>query len=389
LMFLRQFSAELTLPLSLMYDFSLNCTFIPQSWTEANVTVLYKGKGPRSDPNSYRDISICNTFVKPLEILINKALVNHCNTVSIFGSEQHAFLKQRSTVTNLFSVFEDWVNTIDAGGFVEVIYLDLKKAFNSISHSKLLAKLFAVGVQGKLLLWLRNFLLNRRQRVKVNDAISDWERVPSGVPQGSVLGPTLFIIYISDLPNAVTRSCISLYADDTKLYFGFKKDSLAMPNLLQDDLTAVAAWIVNRQLSLSLPKCTVLHCGNNNPNTFYFLNDLQLENVNTMRDLGVIMSWDLKPSEHIKTICRKTTYVVNSILYNFSIVDPHFKVKLFNIYARPRLEYCSQIWNLSAIGDILALEAVQSNFTGKLLGRHISYRNRLQQLKLVISGSKT
>ena len=175
----------------------------------------------------------------------------------------------------------------------------MKKAFNSISHSKLLAKLGVIGVQGKLLLWFKSFLVNRRQRVRLNDAISDWVRVTSGVPQGSVLGPTLFIIYISDLPTVVTHSHVSLYADDTKLYFGFRKDSLVTPNLLQEDLTAIANWMINRQLSLSLPKCTVLHCGNNNPGTFYYLNDFQLTNVDSMRDLGVIMSANLRPTEHI------------------------------------------------------------------------------------------
>ena len=310
-------------------------------------------------------------------------MISHCQLIGLFGPEQHAFLKQRSTASNLLEAYHKWVSTIDTSGSVDIVYLDLKKAFNSICHAKLLEKLWAIGVRGELYLWFKDYLFNRRQRVKINDAFSIWRCVTSGVPQGSILGPILFLIYISDLPACIAKSAVSMYADDTKIYFGIpKKGLISDMDSLQLDLNNVSVWLNSRQLTLSLPKCTVLHCGSDNPNAFYYLSNTLLVPVNNMRDLGVLMCSNLKFGDHVSAICRKSRFTVNSILHNFINTDQVFLTKLFNVYARPSLEYCSVVWNSGVVNDILTIEAVQRNFTGKLLGRHLSYRNRLEHLNL-------
>lgn len=379
MIFMKMLAFELVNPLFVLFDFSLRSGSVPQAWRDANVTVLYKNKGSRADPNSYRDISITSTIVKPLEILVNEALINHCNSIGLFGPEQHAFLKRRSTTTNLILAYHDWVNTLDNRGNLDIIYLDLKKAFNSVSHNKLLLKLQHIGISGNLLSWFRSFLYGRRQRVKINDVFSGWKTVISGVPQGSVLGPSLFIIYISDLVSCASNSKISIYADDTKLYIGYKKGVNGAQEL-QSDLNGVAVWIADRQLELSLPKCSVLHCGSANPRPFYYLFDAELEKVESMKDLGVLMTSNLKFSTHINCICRKAYFIVNSILHNFKIIDFKFRTRLFIMYARPCLEYCSSIWNPGFVTDILTLEAVQRFFSRALLGEDIPYGQRLRTL---------
>ena len=241
----------------------------------------------------------------------------------------------------------------------------------------------AFGRDGELYLWFKEFLNNRRQRVKINDSFSVWLFVTSGVPQGSILGPILFLIYISDLPSCISKSAVSMYADDTKIYFGISKNCpISDMDILQNDLNKVSLWLNTRQLSLSLPKCTVLHCGSNNPNAFYYLSNSLLIPVNIMRDLGILMSSDLKFKDHIVTVCRKSKFTVNSILHNFILDDERFLAKLFNVYARPSLEYCSVVWNPGFVQDILLIEGVQRNFTGRLLGRNLSYRNRLKHLDM-------
>ena len=185
-------------------------------WKEANVSAIHK-KGNRNQPSNYRPISLTSIVCKTMEKIIRDQLIKYMEANTLFSEYQHGFRSGRSCITQLIEAIEMWTEEVDMRNSVDVIYLDFQKAFDTVPHQRLLKKLSAYGIQGKLYSWIEDFLKERKQKVVLNGEESEWAPVSSGIPQGSVLGPTLFLIYINDLPEVV-NSCIKLFADDTKLY---------------------------------------------------------------------------------------------------------------------------------------------------------------------------
>ena len=171
-------------------------------------------------------------------------------------------MAKRSTTLQMLVCNEEWTKLMDDNERVDIIYLDFKKAFDSVSHKALLYKLSMYGLSGPVLLWIEAFLTDRRQRVFIGDSYSEWCKVESGVPQGSVLGPLLFLLYINDLPKVVKHSSIKLFADDTKIYR--KSTSLDDRELLQEDLNEISKWCNTWHLSLNLEKCVAVYLGRTN-----------------------------------------------------------------------------------------------------------------------------
>ena len=366
---------KIQIPLSLLYDFSFNFGKIPDDWKDANVTPIYKNKGSRSDITNYRDISVlCNSF-KPFEHIINDFLIDFCVSRGILTPSQHAYLPGRSTVTNLLSSMCDWVNTVDQGGFVDVIYLDIKKAFNSISHAKLVTKLHGLGIRGKVLDILREILSHRRQRVKINDTVSDFSSLVSGVPQGSKLGPTLFMLFVNDLPSVVSHSKIQLYADDAKLYYCVPKNGIN--GFLQRDIDAVASWMEYWQLDLAISKCFAMRIGAPVVDRPYSISGAPIPFVNSCKDLGILISSNLKFHEQTGSVVNRATRMVNVILSNFVSKDPNLLLRMFNIYVLSIMSYACEVWYPGFVGDVSRLEHVQRFFTSKINGcQNLNYDER-------------
>ena len=214
---LREVKEGVVFPLHLIFQKSLTTGTLPAIWKEANVTALYK-KGDRCVPNNYRPISLTSVVCKMLESIIKDELFRHFDLNNLFTAYQHGFRPGYSCVTQLINVMEDWTHAIECGKSVDVIYLDYSKAFDRVPHARLISKLLGYGIDGVLLKWIKDFLTNRKQHICVRGSYSSWCNVTSGVPQGSVLGPILFIIYVNDLPEVV-QSKLWMFADDTKIYY--------------------------------------------------------------------------------------------------------------------------------------------------------------------------
>ena len=213
---------EMATPLRMIFTRSLQEGRLPPSWKEANVTPIYK-KGKRHIPGNYRPVSLTSMAGKCMERLIRDAIMTHMTENDLLSPKQHGFIQGRYCVTQLLAVLDSWTLALDEGGNIDTIYLDFAKAFDTVPHQRLLTKLRGYGIEGRILTWIKAFLTNRRQRVVINGSRSSWADVTSGIPQGSVLGPVLFICYINDMPSSV-QSSMYLFADDAKLYRNIASD---------------------------------------------------------------------------------------------------------------------------------------------------------------------
>ena len=225
---------EIKEPLTEIFKKSLQEGSVPNDWKLANTITLHK-KGSKSLPVNYRPISLTSVVSKLMERRVRDKIMEHMAGNNLFTKHQHGFRKGYSCVTQLLDVCDKWTEELDNKNCIDydIVYLDFQKAFYSVLHQRLLTKLKGYGIQAKLLNWIENFLKNRKQRVQVDGSSSEWADVTSGIPQGSVLGPTLFSIYINDLPDVV-HSFVKLFADDAKLYAVVNTVNDA--NIVQEDL---------------------------------------------------------------------------------------------------------------------------------------------------------
>jgi hypothetical protein len=226
----------------------------------ANIMAIHK-KGSKSDPNNYRPVSLTSQLCKIMESIVRDHLLQFITTNNIISPTQHSFMPKRSCSTQLVEAIEDWMEALDEGDCVDVIYLDFSKAFDSVPHRRLLMKMRGMGITGPILRWCESFLQNRKQRVVLNGEASAWTPVISGVPQGSIIGPTLFVIFINDMPDEV-RSTLKMFADDAKIYC--RATSIEQRQNLQTDLEELNGWATKWQMKFNANKCQTLHLGRNN-----------------------------------------------------------------------------------------------------------------------------
>ena len=288
--FLFEVREEIGKCLALIFNESLRTGEVPRDWRDALVTPLFK-KGSRNDPGNYRPVSLTCILGKVLEKIVKEKVSSHLSEYKIITESQHGFTKGRSCLTNLLDFLEEVYQKLDEGKAVDIIYLDFAKAFDKVPHSRLLVKLEACGITGNVLRWIKNWLTGRRQKVGIRGSYSSWIDVISGVPQGSVLGPLLFLIYINDIDEGVI-SKISKFADDTKLcsMVEDKKGS----EILQKDLKTLFQWSEDWQMLFNIEKCSVMHTGKQNKDYKYEMGGKILKTIDEEKDLGVITNKSLK-----------------------------------------------------------------------------------------------
>ena len=283
---------------------------------------------------------------------------------------------------------EDWTSMLESGDCVDVAYLDFRKAFDLVSHKHLLLKLQKHGINGQVWNWVKAFLENRKQKVVIRGVESDNLDVLSGVPQGSVLGPILFLIFINDLPKC-TNCPVCLFADDSKIYCRVPRANSNDPKLeganekLQRDLQELENWANKWKMSFNVNKCKIMHLGYQNAEHEYELNNTILSKSTEEKDLGVLIDNDLKFTRHIKGIVAKANRMIGLIRISFENIDENMFTNLYNTLIRPLIEYCVQAWSPYTQKDIILLENVQRRAT-KLVGklRNKEYEERLKDLKL-------
>ena len=379
--FVKNLKTYLTRPLTEIFRCSMNSGIIPEDWKKSVIVPVYK---PGSLPylvDSYRPIALTSVIVKILEKIIRKNVIMYLELNDVSFTNQHGFLSEKSTLTNLIETLNYFTKKVDERSNVDALYIDVSKAFDSISHNKLIYKLKKYGFGGCFLLWIENFLTNRPQRVKINSEFSPMYISTSGVPQGSILGPLFFILYIDGICEKLTYGRISLYADDAKI-FGEVND-ISEWNRLQDDVFEVNNFLTAWQLKVNPNKSEVIHLGPNNANLPYNIDGVPIQIKNECRDLGIITNNCLSTHSYCKSIFKKAAWKCKQLSIAFECKTREFKVFIFTTYIRPLLENNTQLWSPHNICDINLIEKIQRRFTKFLPGLwNTPYPERLDILGL-------
>ncbi len=374
----KKLAFQLAQPLSSIFEVSFQTGTLPSDWLVSLVTAIHK-KGSRSAPANYRPVSLTCVACRVMERIIKEAVSAHMSKNSFISKSQHGFLSRHSTVTQLLETLNDWTIAADNRSPIDVAFADVSKAFDKVPHSKILQSLEAYRIEGVLLSWFKAFLTGRTQSIVYNGCQSQRVAVPSGVPQGSVLGPFCFLVVMNRLPAVIKNATIKLFADDCKLYFRINTE--IDRNLFLEDLFSLFEWAQLNGLVLALDKTAVMHLGYSNPRFDYTVQRAKLATTETARDLGVLFSSNLKFAEHIASICKKAFCRVNLIFLAFYSRKPSFLVKMFKTFVRPILEYASPVWSPYLKKDIDSLEKVQRYFTRRIPALTGTYLERLDSLQ--------
>ena len=345
--------------LTRIFNRSLNEGIFPDYWKTSYVTPIFKS-GDRTNVKNYRAITKICVISKIFESIMAKVITPYFKNIV---PEQHGFVKYKSTVSNLLEYQSSLLAAFKDYYQVDVIFTDMEKAFDTVDIALLINKLYAYGITGTLLDWLRSYLTGRKQSVKIKNVISEEFEVPSGVPQGGHLSPLLFNAFVNDLIDSMVYSEALLYADDLKFFRVIKEPGDC--DKLQSDLNKMVLWCKNNHLKLNISKCKVMsfyriksHVNNN-----YHINNINLERTDSCKDLGVIFDRELSFIDHVQYVSNKAMKLLGFMLRSLSEFNNVFALK--NIYCaivRSVLEYAAQVWSPYYRVHVDIIEKVQKKF---------------------------
>ena len=406
---------SLSIPLTIIFNTSIRTKTLPADWKHANISAIFK-KGKKTLPQNYRPVSLTCIICKIMENLIRDAIIDHMTVNNLFSPYQFGFISGRSTVLQLLHVMKIWNEILDQGGSIDAIYCDFMKAFDKVPHKRLVYKLSKYGVKGQVLDWVDSFLSGRTQCVSINGHKSSSHPVTSGIPQGSVLGPILFVIYINDLPEVINEGSIAfLFADDTKLFRQIKNSEDLL--IQQQDVRNAVTWSKTWLLMFHPDKCVHLDIGENaevsskyheelnghpikrgicekdvdkkhknEPCSHKYHYDMEgtiLKRSKCEKDIGVHVDDELKFESHIDKSINKAKRNMAIVRKTFSKLDKSTFLPIFKGLVRPHLEYATPVWNPHQNPVKRKIESVQRLATKRLPGMQgLDYDERLRRLKL-------
>jgi hypothetical protein len=364
-----------------LFQQSVDTGRVPADWKMANICAVFK-KGDKTLCKNYRPVSLTCVICKTLEHIIASHIMKHLNRNSILAFFQHGFRSGHSCESQLINTIEELARNINNCEQVDAIILDFEKAFDTVAHTRLLNKLAHYGIRGPVHDWLRNWLTGRSQRVTLEGETSEEEHVKSGVPQGTVLGPILFLVYINNIADNTT-STIKLFADDALLFRKIKKEDDAAT--LQRDLDTIINWSHTWQMRFNPSKCSVLRISRKRKliTTDYKMSGITLQEVENHPYLGVELDSKLSWNKHIDKTCAKAHNTLNFLRRNMYNCPKPIKETAYKTLVRPIVEYCSSTWDPGSVGRIKQVEAVQrkaARFTTNTWDRQRSVTNLLQEL---------
>jgi exonuclease III len=369
-----------------LFNQSLNSAEIPTDWKSAIVHPVYK-KGDKSLPLNYRPISLTCVLCKQLEHILVSQINRFLGAHNLLYERQHGFRSGQSCETALASLVHDWASKVDAHFIaVDAIFLDFAKAFDKVPHQRLVHKISHFGIDGNTVNWIKSFLSNRFQRVLVAGSHSQWLPVSSGIPQGSVLGPLLFSLFINDLPFCVSMNTkINLFADDCVVY----RQVCGPSDLrnLQRDINEIERWSCNWLLPFNADKCSHMRVSLRRqddqviPPPRYMLGQHPMVKVTSVKYLGVVLQSNLRFNEHIDQTVSKSNSLLGLLRRNLSKCSTGAKLTAYKALVRSRLEYCSSIFDPYQLSLTRRLEAIQ-NRASRFICSDYSRRSHVTFMKV-------
>jgi hypothetical protein len=359
-------------PLWNIFNYSLIYGYFPLKWRCSNISPIFKS-GDRTKIENYRGIAILSVIPKLFEKIISDQLYKFLDERIV--QQQHGFRKGKSTTTNLVDYVSQLQTLMSSNKQVDAIYTDFSKAFDKVDHHILGLKLFKIGIRGSLLNWLMSYLCNRTQRININGVLSESIHVTSGVPQGSHLGPLLFIVFINDLTFSIKNCKFLLYADDMKFFRPVCQRNDV--SLIQEDLDRVNLWCKNNKMFLNVSKCCFISFSKRGRSveSTYFIEGVQLERVTVINDLGVTLNTKGNFDSHIDKIVNEGKRALGYMKRrSIEFKDPYVTKLLYCSLVRSRLEYCSTVWNSIGITLSGRIESIQKQFLIFAL-RHLELRS--------------
>ena len=361
--------------LVIMFNKSLGTASFPDSWKTARVTPIFKD-GEKDEKSNYRPISILPVISKVFERIVFNQLYEYLNRNSLLYKRQSGFRELFSTISCLLVNVDDWHNGIDTGHYIGSVFIDLKKAFDTVNQRILCEKLMHYGIQDREIGWFQSYLSNRRQFCRVDGVDSEINHVKFGVPQGSCLGPLLFLVYVNDLPCSVKNSTVSMYADDTSL--SYKSKALTQLNeAMNHDFMSLESWLKGNKIFLNVAKThTMLICSkskqraliNSNEKLDIKVKDENLKIVEKIKYLGVQIDQNLEWKEHIKYISSKVSRAIGFLKYSKNFITRSCLNNLYRSIVEPYFSYFCSVWGCCNSTEKIRLQKLQNRAARLITG---------------------
>jgi hypothetical protein len=371
-------SADVIAPiLTKFFNESVQLKIVLDDWKLSRITPAYKGKGCKDEMGNYRPISVIGHIPKILERQIYCQVISYLENHKLITDDQSAYLKKHNTQTSLHRVLDDWHISIDDGMFIGTCALDISKCFDTINHHILLEKLEIYGFDENVVDWFRSYLLDRGHKVRCNAKISQTKYLNIGVPQGSILGPILFLIYSNDLNNHVHLASCNLYADDVLLYCTGNDVNEVQLNL-QSAIDCVKEWYDKNRLVVNCQKSNSMLVSTRQRSSFYYdasdvkicIDDHVLTEVDCINYLGVKLDSNITWSSHIESLCKDLRSKIGLFTRLRNFLPQKALLKLYNGMIQPKFDYGITVWGYTSEMNLYKIQHMQNRFARTILGNY-------------------
>ena len=367
---------ELAPILTKFFNASINTAYVPEDWKLAKVIPVFKGKGKLSDLNNYRPISLISHVAKVFEIAVHSQLLQYFQDNDLICIDQSAYRKFHNTQTALHRIIDEWIDNVAFNTYTGICSFDIKKCFDTIDHSILLRKLQLYGVSSKEIDWFKSYLTKRQQVVKCHEKVSENKFVNIGVPQGSVLGPLLFTVFINDISQHVYLGSTNLFADDTLVYCtGLNGEDTKTK--LQHCVNDVSMWYKSNNIVVNEEKCcSMIICpkGNNFDNFEISVNDCNVDQVKSMNYLGLEIDDRLSWDNYTNKLCKHVNIKISRFARLRKTVPKNIMIKIYNSAIQPCIDYVISVWGNSKKVNLNKIQRAQ-NYCARVVEKNFDYIN--------------
>jgi hypothetical protein len=375
---------QISRSLTFIFNLSLTQGKFPCDWKLARIAPIFK-KGSKTDPGNYRPVSVLSVVSKFMERIVYNQLYEYLNVNNLLCIQQSGFRKFHSCQSSLHRLHEQLYRELYEGKVVGLVALDLRKAFDTVNHRIMLDKMAWYGIQNTEHQWFKSYLNDRFQICTIFNNISEPQRITCGVPQGSILGPLMFLLYVNDMPTCFNKCFVNLYADDTAFYVA-DVDVTRVNQVLQDELKLVYKWLCCNKLSLHVGKTSsMIICSRQkrlhlrDSKCDLSLDNVPIEQTTNLKYLGVTIDQDLRYDVYMKELVSKLNRALGILRRASYYVSQATRVTLFNTLVLPHIDYCSTIWyNNVSKSDIKKLQRLQNVGMRIILECH--YRTRSSEM---------